>query len=159
MGASMQLSCTHKYASLVQIPWRVFCKKGCDADGDTWDECVGECDEICYKDPVLKDKQWSAYIDRSPGSVTYSEECFRACVSGCSYKFDIPEEKLKEVHARPTKPPPMPPAAESRPTPVSIRVGEMSFEHFCVSITGQHCCLILHWKYLNEASDIKSNIV
>ncbi|XP_042039562.1 uncharacterized protein LOC121785244 [Salvia splendens] len=116
--------CTHKYASLVQIPWRVFCKKGCDADGDTWDECVGECDEICYKDPVLKDKQWSAYIDRSPGSVTYSEECFRACVSGCSYKFDIPEEKLKEVHARPTKPPPMPPAAESRPTPVSIRVGD-----------------------------------
>ncbi|KAF0891155.1 hypothetical protein E2562_005221 [Oryza meyeriana var. granulata] len=30
--------CTKKYASLVQIPWRVFCKKGCDADGDTWDE-------------------------------------------------------------------------------------------------------------------------
>ncbi|KAG6385331.1 hypothetical protein SASPL_154164 [Salvia splendens] len=127
--------CTHKYASLVQIPYvrivrlfsndgRVFCKKGCDADGDTWDECVGECDEICYKDPVLKDKQWSAYIDRSPGSVTYSEECFRACVAGCSYKFDVPEEKMKEVHGRPTKPPPMPPAAESRPTPVSIRVGD-----------------------------------
>ena len=39
-------------------------------------------------------------------------------------QFDVPEEKLKEVHARPTKPPPMPPAAESRPTPVSIRVGD-----------------------------------
>ncbi|KAL8511466.1 hypothetical protein ACS0TY_018024 [Phlomoides rotata] len=68
--------CTHKYATLMQIPWRVFCKKGCDADGETLDECLGECDEICYKDPVLKDQQWSAYIDRSPGSATYSEVSF-----------------------------------------------------------------------------------
>lgn len=34
---------------------------------------VGECDEICYKDPVFKDRQWSAYIDRSPGHADYSE--------------------------------------------------------------------------------------
>lgn len=32
-----------------------------------------ECNEICYKDPVLKDQQWSAYIDRSPGAASYSE--------------------------------------------------------------------------------------
>lgn len=32
-----------------------------------------ECNEICYKDPVLKDQQWSAYIDRSPGAAGYSE--------------------------------------------------------------------------------------
>ena len=92
----------------------MFCKKGCDADGETWDECkfqfsifslisflinrlqtlwyscvvinlvgnsdaidvnsgLGECDKVCYKDPVLKDKQWSAYIDRSPGSARSSE--------------------------------------------------------------------------------------
>lgn len=40
-----------------------------------WLFCLGmsECDEICYKDPVLKDRQWSAYIDRSPGAVGYSE--------------------------------------------------------------------------------------
>ncbi|KAL0328852.1 UNVERIFIED_CONTAM: hypothetical protein Scaly_2317800 [Sesamum calycinum] len=117
---------------------RVFCKKGCDADGDTWDECLGECDEICYKDPVLKDKQWSAYIDRSPGSASYSEECFRACVAGCGYKdnsdyrenstsdvkalhltsaFDIPAETINQVHSRPPKPPPEEkPAAPATPT-------------------------------------------
>ncbi|KAK6154723.1 hypothetical protein DH2020_008971 [Rehmannia glutinosa] len=108
--------CTHKYAALMQIPWRVFCKKGCDADGETWDECLGECDEICYKDPVLKDKQWSAYIDRSPGSASYSEECFRACVAGCGYKFDIPPEKINQVHSRPPKPPP-----EEKPAPSDVK--------------------------------------
>ncbi|GKC72407.1 hypothetical protein Tco_1118290 [Tanacetum coccineum] len=50
---------------------RVFCKKGCNADGDTLEECLSLCDEICYKDPVLKDQQWSAYTDRSPGSASY----------------------------------------------------------------------------------------
>nr|GMD89442.1 uncharacterized protein LOC109170805 [Ipomoea batatas] len=112
--------CTHKYATLMQIPWRVFCKKGCDSDGDTWEECLGECDEMCYKDPVLKDQQWSSYIDRSPGAVGYSEECFRACVAGCGYKFDIPPEEVKKIHpSRP--PPPLPaekpprPAAETKP--------------------------------------------
>ena len=34
---------------------------------------VSDCSEICYKDPVLKDRQWSAYIDRSPGAASYSE--------------------------------------------------------------------------------------
>ncbi|KAK8945230.1 hypothetical protein KSP39_PZI008143 [Platanthera zijinensis] len=67
-----QSCCTKKYAYIVQIPWRIFCKKGCNADGDTWDECIEACNEICYKDPVLKDHQWSAYIDRSPGIDTYS---------------------------------------------------------------------------------------
>ncbi|XP_004960046.1 uncharacterized protein LOC101758211 isoform X1 [Setaria italica] len=78
--------CTKKYASLVQIPWRVFCKKGCNADGDTWEQCIGKCTEICYKDPVLEDRQWSAYIDRSPGQDSYSLECFNACVSGCGFR-------------------------------------------------------------------------
>ncbi|XP_062166912.1 uncharacterized protein LOC133873197 [Alnus glutinosa] len=56
-----------------QIRGRVFCKKGCDADGETWEECLEQCNEICYKDPVLKDRQWSAYIDCSPGASSYSE--------------------------------------------------------------------------------------
>ncbi|XP_060202893.1 uncharacterized protein LOC132631317 isoform X2 [Lycium barbarum] len=81
--------CTHKYSALMQIPWRVFCKKGCDADGETWDECLSECEEICYKNPVLKDQQWSAYIDRSPGAASCSEECFHACVAGCGYKASL----------------------------------------------------------------------
>ncbi|KAK9146546.1 hypothetical protein Sjap_006449 [Stephania japonica] len=37
-----------------------------------WNESLGECNEICYKDPVLKDRQWTAYIDRSPGADSYS---------------------------------------------------------------------------------------
>ncbi|KAG9149711.1 hypothetical protein Leryth_012427 [Lithospermum erythrorhizon] len=103
-----------------------------------------ECDEICFKDPVLKDKKWSAYIDRSPGSATYSElmmsssesnnpivdkilvnipgyvkECFNACVAGCGYKFDIPTETVKEIHPNRPPPPvlvkPPRPAGESRP--------------------------------------------
>ncbi|BAF16199.1 uncharacterized protein [Oryza sativa Japonica Group] len=109
--------CTKKYASLVQIPWRVFCKKGCDADGDTWDECISKCTEICYKDPVLEDHQWSAYIDRSPGQDSYSLECFNACVSGCGYRFDIPAEKVEQIKPnRPSKPPPPPPPAVERAT-------------------------------------------
>ncbi|XP_057821540.1 uncharacterized protein LOC131034168 isoform X6 [Cryptomeria japonica] len=79
-------SCTHKYAALTQIPWRVFCKKGCDTDGDSLEDCLNDCNEICYKDPVIKDHQWSAYIDRSPGQDDNSEECFNACITGCSFK-------------------------------------------------------------------------
>ncbi|KAM7525103.1 hypothetical protein LguiA_015005 [Lonicera macranthoides] len=105
--------CTQKYATLVQIPWRVFCKKGCNADGDTWEECLDECNEICYKDPVLKDQKWSAYIDRSPGSASYSEECFRACVSGCGYKFEIPSKEVDQIH--PNRP--SPPQVEKAPPP------------------------------------------
>ncbi|XP_031484198.1 uncharacterized protein LOC116253504 isoform X2 [Nymphaea colorata] len=90
--------CTHKYAALMQIPWRVFCKKGCDADGDTWEDCLGECNEICYKDPVLKDHQWSAYIDRSPGAENYST-------------FSVSSEIVSQVH--PNRPPK--PCLESKP--------------------------------------------
>ncbi|XP_059072940.1 uncharacterized protein LOC131034168 isoform X2 [Cryptomeria japonica] len=82
-------SCTHKYAALTQIPWRVFCKKGCDTDGDSLEDCLNDCNEICYKDPVIKDHQWSAYIDRSPGQDDNSEECFNACITGCSFKVYI----------------------------------------------------------------------
>lgn len=32
-----------------------------------------DCNQICYKDPVIKDHQWSSYIDRSPGAASYSE--------------------------------------------------------------------------------------
>ncbi|XP_042943844.1 uncharacterized protein LOC122277775 isoform X3 [Carya illinoinensis] len=84
-------TCTNKCAKLMQIP------------------CLEECDELCYKDPVLKGRKWSAYFDRSPGAAVNSEEFFHACVSGCGYKFDIPTEKVDEVRSnRPPKPPPLP---------------------------------------------------
>uniref|UniRef100_A0A1D1Z2H2 Putative defensin-like protein 165 n=1 Tax=Anthurium amnicola TaxID=1678845 RepID=A0A1D1Z2H2_9ARAE len=107
--------CTKKYAALVQIPWRVFCKKGCDTDGETWEECVIDCNEICYKDPVLKEYQWTAYIDRSPGPENYSRECFHACVSGCSYKFHMPTEKAEQVQPKRRLKPAM--ERKSSPTP------------------------------------------
>ncbi|XP_039000857.1 uncharacterized protein LOC120126866 [Hibiscus syriacus] len=81
--------CTKKYTSLTEIPWRVFCKKGCDNDADTWEECISECTDLCYKAPVLKDQQWSSYIDRSPGAVKQSEECYSACLAGCGYKLEL----------------------------------------------------------------------
>uniref|UniRef100_A0A2P2IKJ8 Defensin-like protein n=1 Tax=Rhizophora mucronata TaxID=61149 RepID=A0A2P2IKJ8_RHIMU len=106
--------CTCKYAALTQIPWRVFCKKGCDTDSETWEECLAECDHICYKDPVFKDKQWSSYIDRSPGASGYSEACFLACVAGCGYRFEIDPDTVDQVRPnRPCKPPPL-----EKPTPV-----------------------------------------
>ncbi|CAI0476099.1 unnamed protein product [Linum tenue] len=102
--------CTHKYASLTQIPWRVFCKKGCNADGDTWEECLEACEEICYKDPVLKDQQWTAYIDRSPGAASYSE-------------FDVKKDKVDQTRPhRPCKPSPPPekPSSSVHKPPTTI---------------------------------------
>lgn len=40
-----------------------------------------ECNEICFKDPVLKDHEWSYYIDRSPGHDNYSLVCLRSPTS------------------------------------------------------------------------------
>ncbi|XP_034584436.1 uncharacterized protein [Setaria viridis] len=113
--------CTKKYASLVQIPWRVFCKKGCNADGDTWEECIGKCTEICYKDPVLEDRQWSAYIDRSPGQDSYS-------------LFEVPTEKVEEIKPnRPSKPSPPPPPEVKRTTSPPDSTGESREDVPCTS--------------------------
>ncbi|KAK1260258.1 hypothetical protein QJS04_geneDACA001910 [Acorus gramineus] len=108
-GSFMRSSCRMR---------RVFCKKGCDCDGETWEECVEECNEICYKDPVLKDREWSAYIDRSPGADTYSLQCFHACVSGCGFKFDILSEKVDQV--QPKRPPKPKPAVVPKPSATPV---------------------------------------
>ncbi|KAG0472948.1 hypothetical protein HPP92_014805 [Vanilla planifolia] len=109
--------CTKKYAAIVEIPWRIFCKKGCSADGDTWEECLESCNEICYKDPVIKDYQWSSYIDRSPGDNNYSLKCFHACASGCGFKFGISPEEAGRVHPnRPLPPPPPSPIIADKPS-------------------------------------------
>jgi len=44
---------------------------------------------MCYKDPVLKDQQWSAYIDRSPGAASYSA-VFSFILSHASFTFLFP---------------------------------------------------------------------
>ncbi|KAH0717963.1 hypothetical protein KY285_013994 [Solanum tuberosum] len=58
-----------------------------------------QCDEMCYKGPVMKDQQWSACIDRAPGSASHSEDCHRACVAGCGFKFDIPPEEVNKIQS------------------------------------------------------------
>ncbi|KAJ6728599.1 hypothetical protein OIU74_006622 [Salix koriyanagi] len=135
--------CTQKYSALTQIPWRVFCKKGCDADGETWEDCLEECDEICYKDPVLKDQQWSAYIDRSPGAASYSAklrsllllECFKACKAGCGYKYEIPPGEVDKARPnRPCAPHPSekPPTVPKQP-PQAAKHGECTEDVPCTS--------------------------
>ncbi|KAG6777029.1 hypothetical protein POTOM_016828 [Populus tomentosa] len=96
---------------------------------------LDECNEICYKDPVLKDRQWTAYIDRSPGSASYSEECFKACKAGCGYKFEIhPGEVDKARPNRPCNPPPSekPPPVQKRP-PQAVKHGEPTEDVPCTS--------------------------
>nr|CAB3486202.1 unnamed protein product [Digitaria exilis] len=96
--------CTKKYASLVQIPLYLHPVKS---------PGIGKCTEICYKDPVLEDRQWSAYIDRSPGQDSYS-------------LFEIPAEKVEEIKPnRPSKPTPPPPEVKRTTTsPDSTRSRE-----------------------------------
>ncbi|KAJ7569208.1 hypothetical protein O6H91_01G067000 [Diphasiastrum complanatum] len=59
--------CVRRYDSFFDIPWRVYCKKGCKQD--KWEDCKEVCRELCYKDPVIEGKsfQWTARLDRSPG--------------------------------------------------------------------------------------------
>ncbi|RYR35999.1 hypothetical protein Ahy_A10g051069 isoform B [Arachis hypogaea] len=75
-----------------------------------------DCNQMCFKDPVLKDQQWSAYIDRSPGAASYSEDCFRACVSGCGYKFEVVTEEVDKVC--PNRPPKPAPVQKPKPQPI-----------------------------------------
>ncbi|GAV64522.1 hypothetical protein CFOL_v3_08040, partial [Cephalotus follicularis] len=121
---------------------------------------LAECNEICYKDPVLKDHQWSAYIDRSPGAADYSEECFCASKAGCGYKvscvfvskifllyliflyftdamifvlvlqFDIHPEKVEEV--RPNRQP-KPPPVQKPPSPPTSKPSEPMEDVPCTS--------------------------
>ncbi|KAJ7569206.1 hypothetical protein O6H91_01G066800 [Diphasiastrum complanatum] len=79
--------CVRRYDSFFDIPWRVYCKKGCKQD--KWEDCKEVCRELCYKDPVIEGKsfQWTARLDRSPGVPSHSRKCAKACVRGCGFKF------------------------------------------------------------------------
>ncbi|CAJ1961646.1 unnamed protein product [Sphenostylis stenocarpa] len=77
---------------------------------------LADCNLLCYKDPVLKNHPWTAYIDRSPGAAGYSVECFHACVSGCGYKFNVEKETVDQV--TPAGRPKPPPVQKPKPPPV-----------------------------------------
>lgn len=56
---------------------------------------------MCYKDPVFKDHQWSAYIDRSPGASGYSEVLSLSSVVLAHFLFCFYDTKyctLFDVH-------------------------------------------------------------
>ncbi|XP_021902264.1 uncharacterized protein LOC110817856 [Carica papaya] len=93
--------CTKKFAALIQIPWRVFCKKGCSTDGDTWEEC----------------KHFS---------FACLQECFHACVAGCGFKFDIQPKEVDEVHPdRPSPPPVQEKKTSTHPTEPNENPGDV----------------------------------
>ncbi|CAN6546442.1 unnamed protein product [Malus baccata var. baccata] len=115
MHAQVRSSYADSMASILQkgvrCGWRDLGRIWLNASSDIasiYNTGLEECNEICYKDPVLKDQQWSACIDRSPGVDRYSEECFHACVSGCGFKFDKNPDIVDKVRPnRPPKPPPV----------------------------------------------------
>ncbi|KAG5023336.1 hypothetical protein JHK85_019678 [Glycine max] len=86
-GSPCGSQCTNKYAALGKIP------------------CLEDCNQICYKDPVLKDQQWSAYIDRSPGAASYSE-------------FEVKSEEADKVCPNRQPKPETKPTKKPKPQPV-----------------------------------------
>lgn len=70
---------------------RLYCKKGCDGDGDTISECKNDfCDSLCIKDVLGEDDDkkagWTKIFARAPMN---SDNCLESCVYGCSKKeFD-----------------------------------------------------------------------
>ena len=69
-----------------------------EANGDSWKECLGDCNEVRWKVSVVKDHAWDAYIDHSPRQDDNSVESYNACITGCVYQYDIPVEELDVVH-------------------------------------------------------------
>lgn len=74
---------------------RLYCKKGCDADGEeqpTIELCRSEkCTEVCIRRELGEDESklgsWSKYFSRAP---TDADSCIEACYKGCLWRE--PEE-------------------------------------------------------------------
>ena len=69
---------------------RLYCKKGCDGDGDTKAECKRDfCGGLCIKDVLGEDDnkkgKFSLYFARAPMN---SDKCLEACIAGCGNKVD-----------------------------------------------------------------------
>lgn len=67
---------------------RLYCKKGCDGDGDSIAECKTEfCDSLCIKDELGEDNDkkgaWTTIFARAP---MQSDKCLEACIAGCGMK-------------------------------------------------------------------------
>jgi len=74
--------------SLSEPSMRLYCKKGCDGDGDTIQECKTDfCSSLCIKDALgeedHKQAAWTSIFARAPMN---SDKCLEACIGGCSMK-------------------------------------------------------------------------
>ena len=80
----------NKTYGLAEPSMRLYCKKGCDGDGDTLAECKKDfCDSLCIKDELGDDDdkkgKWSIYFARAPID---SETCLESCITGCSKRIE-----------------------------------------------------------------------
>ncbi|KAH7292406.1 hypothetical protein KP509_29G066500 [Ceratopteris richardii] len=122
--ANCNESCNNRYGVL-DIPWRVYCKKACSSDGETWDECRADCNDMCHKTPVIKEYEWSAHLARSPGSPTKARKCEKACIRGCAFKFNVSASELSAaIPRKPETPPPPPPTRPKHAVAESMDRGE-----------------------------------
>ena len=67
---------------------RLYCKKGCDGDGDSIAECKTDfCSSLCIKDALGEDDNkkaaWTGIFARAP---MQSDLCLEACIAGCGMK-------------------------------------------------------------------------
>ena len=80
-------SCNSKYGAFDST--RLYCKKGCDSEDETLNECKKEtCGKVCIKSELGEDEKlgsWSSFFARAPKD---SDECFSACYHGCNFKED-----------------------------------------------------------------------
>lgn len=75
---------------MTEASMRLYCKKGCDGDGDTKQECKRDfCSSLCIKDVLgdddNKQSKWTTMFARAPME---SDSCLEACIAGCHNKID-----------------------------------------------------------------------
>ena len=78
----------NKMYGISEPSMRLYCKKGCDGDGDNMTECKKEfCSSLCIKDALGEEDdkkgQWTQYFARAPID---SDACLGACIQCCSKK-------------------------------------------------------------------------
>eukprot|EP00918_Siedleckia_nematoides_P085184 GHVU01187288.1.p1 GENE.GHVU01187288.1~~GHVU01187288.1.p1 ORF type:complete len:126 (-),score=11.18 GHVU01187288.1:1596-1973(-) len=85
-------------ASLIVVA-RSFCKKGCDFDATSLQDCEEQCHSLCYKGNITEDENhWGniPLLDRSPADVQSSKNCMDACMAGCEFREKLGEFLPKE---------------------------------------------------------------
>eukprot|EP01017_Pseudomicrothorax_dubius_P034551 TRINITY_DN4754_c0_g1_i1.p1 TRINITY_DN4754_c0_g1~~TRINITY_DN4754_c0_g1_i1.p1 ORF type:complete len:110 (+),score=27.80 TRINITY_DN4754_c0_g1_i1:54-383(+) len=95
MSSECYRICNEKYSAA--DPRRIYCKKGCDSDEETLEDCkLKSCAELCIKDNLGDDSvklgAWSKLFSRAP---TDSHQCLNACYYGCNNKEEEEDDDNK----------------------------------------------------------------